>query len=450
MRIQLSDHFTYRRLLSFIFPSVVMMIFTSIYSVVDGLFVSNYAGKTPFTALNLIYPFLMILGAAGFMIGTGGAAIVGKTLGEGRRENANEYFSMLVYAAFIGGIALMIFGQIFVKRVAVFFGAEGEMLDCCVIYGRILLLSLPFFMLQYVFQTLFVTAEKPKLGLMVTVIAGCINIALDALFVAVFKWGLVGAAAATAISQTVGGLFPVLYFIRKNNSLLRLTKTRFSRRILLKTCTNGSSELMSNIAASVVTMLYNFQLMRLIGEDGIAAYGVIMYVAFIFAAIFIGYAIGSAPIVSYNYGAGNSAELRNILKKSIVFDFVLGITLMITAMAASPLLARLFVGYDGVLRALTERSMKIYSISFMLSGFNIFGSSFFTALNNGAVSAAISFFRTMVFETASIILLPLLLGTDGIWLAIVAAELAAFTVTVIFMTAKQNQYGYGRKTYIKE
>lgn len=442
MRIKLSDHFTFRRLLRFVFPSVVMMIFTSIYSVIDGLFVSNYTGKTPFASLNLIYPFLMILGAIGFMIGTGGAAVVGKTLGEGRHEQANKYFSMLVYSTLVCGVLFMLLGQIFIKHVAIFLGAEGEMVGYCVMYGRIILLSLPFFMLQYVFQTFFVTAEKPKLGLMATVIAGCVNIALDALFVAVLKMGLAGAAAATAISQTVGGLLPIIYFIRKNNSLLKLTKTKFYGRIFLKTCANGSSELMSNIAASVVTMLYNFQLIRLIGENGIAAYGVIMYVAFIFAAIFIGYAIGSAPIVSYNFGAKNNAELKNVLKKSIAFDAVFGIALMLIATGAAGVLSRMFVGYDADLRALTERGLKLYSISFMLCGFNIFGSSFFTALNNGAISAIISFLRTMVFEIGSVIILPMILGVDGIWLAIVAAELAAFTVTVIFMISKRKKYGY--------
>ncbi len=443
MRIQLSDHFTYGRLLRFVAPSAVMMIFTSVYSVVDGLFVSNYAGKTPFASLNLIYPFLMILGAVGFMIGTGGAAVVGKTLGEGRREKANEYFSMLVYSSLVCGIIFVILGQIFIRRVAVFLGAGGEMIDYCVIYGRIILLGLPFFMLQYVFQTLFVTAEKPKLGLAVTVAAGCANIVLDALFVAGFKWGLAGAAAATAISQTVGGALPIIYFLRKNDSLLRLTKSRFYGRIFLKVCTNGSSELMSNIAASVVTMLYNFQLMRLAGENGIAAYGVIMYVAFIFAAIFIGYSIGSAPVVSYNYGAGNKTELRNVLKKSIVLNALSGILLMITAVSLSGLLSKLFTGYDAELCRLTERGLRLYSISFVLSGFNIFGSSFFTALNNGAVSAAISFLRTMVFETGSVIILPAILGVDGIWLAISAAETAAFTVTVTFMVTKRKKYGYG-------
>lgn len=442
MRIQLSEHFTYRKLLHFVFPAIVTMIFTSVYSIVDGLFVSNFVGKTSFAALNLIFPLLMILGALGFMIGSGGSAIIGKTLGEKKHDLANQYFSMLVIATFLCGFIFSIIGQLFIRQIAIILGAKGTMIEECVVYGRILLGSLPFFMLQYVFQLFFVVAEKSKLGLGITVFSGIVNIILDALFVIVIQWGLAGAAVATAIGQVIGGALPVLYFAKKNDSLLRLSKTTFYGRVLLKTCTNGSSELLSNIAASVVTMLYNYQLIRFAGEDGVAAYGVIAYIAFIFAAVFLGYASGSAPIISYNYGAGNGMELKNVFRKSMVFHFITGVVMTIFAIVASSPLIRLFVGYDMQLFELTRHGLKLYSISFLICGFNIFASAFFTALSNGFASATISFLRTLVFGSSSIIVLPLIWGIDGIWLAITVAEILSVFVSAIFMVHNRKKYQY--------
>ena len=442
MRIQLSEHFTYQKLLRFTLPSIIMMIFTSIYGVVDGVFVSNFVGKTPFAAVNLVFPVLMILGSVGFMIGTGGGAVVAKTLGQGKSELAQKYFSMLVYAAAAGGAVISLLGVLFIRPLSTALGAEGEMLENCVLYGRIILLANPFFILQNVFQSFFVTAEKPKLGLTVTVAAGMTNIVMDALLVAVFRLGLPGAAAATALSQVVGGLVPILYFARKNDSLLRLTKPCFYGAILLKTCTNGSSELMSNISASLVTVLYNFQLMGLAGEDGVAAYGVMMYVAFIFAAIFIGYAVGGAPIISFHYGAENTGELKSLLRKSLVLTGVAGAAMTVLAILASAPLAGIFVGYDQTLFEMTVRGFRLFAISFILSGFNIFGSSFFTALNNGLISALISFLRTLVFQCASVLLLPIVLGLDGVWLSLAAAEAAAFAVTMLFLAINRREYNY--------
>lgn len=442
MKIRLSDHFTYPKLLRFVLPSVIMMIFTSIYGVVDGLFVSNFVGKTPFAAINLIFPLLMILGALGFMIGTGGSAIVGKTLGEQSPGQANRYFSLLVYSAAAGGLLLAVLGLFILRPVSRLLGAQGEILDDCVLYGSVNLLALPFFILQNVFQSFFVTAEKPKLGLAVTVAAGCTNMVLDALFVAVLPWGLAGAAAATAMSQVVGGTIPIIYFSCKNGSLLRLGATRFYGRILLRTCANGSSELMGSIASSVVTILYNFQLMRLAGEDGVASFGVICYISFVFAAVFIGYSIGSAPLVSYHFGAQNTGELQNLLKKSLALMGLIGVLMTVSCFLLSPAISGIFVGYDAGLYRMTVHGMRIYSLAFLLAGFNIWGSGFFTALNNGAVSAAISFLRTLVFETSSVLILPYLLQMDGIWAAAVAAELAAMTITAIFLAVKRKQYHY--------
>ena len=442
MNIQLSDHFTYRRLIRFVIPSVAMMILTSIYGVVDGLFVSNFVGKTPFAAVNLVIPFTMILGAFGFMLGTGGTALVAKTLGEGRQEEANRIFSMLIYFALGLGILLTIFGIAVLKRIVIKMGADDAMLRHCMIYGRIVLLGIPFYMLQNMFQNFLIAAEKPQLGLIVTIAAGVTNMVLDALFIAVLGWGVAGAAAATALGQCVGGLVPFVYFARKNSSKLSLVKTRLMGGALFHACTNGSSELVSNVSMSLVGMLYNLQLMKFAGENGVAAYGVIMYVNFIFIAIFLGYAYGSAPIVAFNYGARRTEELQNVLKKSLKLILGTGISLFLIATVFAGVLSGLFVGYDAELYRLTVRGFHLYAISFLLCGFNIYGSSFFTALNNGVVSAAISFLRTVVFEVAAILILPVFFGVDGIWCAITVAELASILITIGAFSALRRRYQY--------
>lgn len=441
-RIKISEHFTYKKLLKFVFPSVVMMVFTSVYGTVDGLFVSNFAGKTPFAAVNLIWPLIMLLGTLGFMVGTGGTAVVAKTMGEGREKLANRYFSMLVYFTVAGGAVIAAAGFFMLRPVAVFLGAEGDMIDDCVLYGRIIFAALPFFMLQNVFQSFFVTAEKPKLGLLVTVGAGLANTVLDFVFVAVLKWGLAGAAAATAASQFVGGAVPLLYFARDNDSLLRLGKTKLYGKVLWKTATNGSSELMSNASASIVTTVFNFQVLKFAGEDGLAAYSVLMYVSFIFAAVSIGYAIGVSPVVSYNFGAGDTAELKSLFRKSLVLVGTAGVLMLSLGEALAVPLSTLFAGYDPGLYALTVRAFRLFAVSFLLSGFNIFGSAFFTALNNGGISAFLSFSRTLVFQLAGVFLLPLVLDTDGIWLSMVVSELLAFAATAVFLFAKRKKYQY--------
>ncbi|MDE6602940.1 MAG: MATE family efflux transporter [Lachnospiraceae bacterium] len=440
--IQLSDHFTYNKLLRFTFPSIVMMVFTSVYGVVDGFFVSNFAGKTAFASVNLIFPFIMILAGMGFMIGTGGTALVSLVLGTGDREKANRYFSMLIGFTLLLGIALSAVGLLFIRPVAVLLGATPEMLPDCVLYGRIVISFTVTFMLQNVFQSFLIAAEKPKLGLAVTVGAGVTNMILDALFVGVCRWGVAGAAIATGVSQCVGGLLPLFYFLGPNSSLLRLTRARLEWKPLLQACANGSSELMSNISSSVVSMIYNFQLLKYIGENGVSAYGVLMYVQFIFIAIYIGYSIGAAPVVSFHYGAGNHGELKNMLGKSVTL--ISGASIVLTAAAflfAAPL-SNIFVGYDAELFALTCHAFRLFAFSFLLAGFNIFASSFFTALNNGAISAAISFIRTLVFQNTSVLVLPLLFGVDGIWWAITVAEVFACLLSAVFLFAKRGKYHY--------
>lgn len=442
MGIQLSDHFNYKRLLRFTFPSMIMMMFTSLYSVVDGFFVSNFVGKTPFAAVNFIMPVLMILGSIGFMFGSGGSALVSKTLGEGDAHRARRLFSLFVYSTLVCGIVIGVISFIFIRPLAFLMGADGEMLDNCVKYARILLLSLPFYMLQFEFQSFFITAEKPQLGLMVTVICGLTNMVLDALFIAVFSWGLVGAAAATAVSQALGGVIPLIYFAKTNSGMLWLTRTGFDGKAIVKACTNGSSELMSNISMSIVSILYNLQLMKYAGENGIAAYGVLMYVNMIFLAIFIGYSTGVAPIVSYHYGAENYSELKGLLKKSYVMIGIFAVAMFGLAELLARPLAGIFVGYDQGLMEMTTRAFMIYSFSFLFSGIAIYGSSFFTALNDGLTSALISFLRSLLFQVGAVLLLPLIFGIDGIWFSVVAAELVAAVMTILFIAVKRKKYHY--------
>ena len=440
--IRLSDHFNCRRLLRFTLPSVLMMIFTSVYIIVDGFFVSNFVGKTPFEAVNFIMPFLIMLGALGFMFGTGGSALIAITLGEGDKARAQRLFSLFVYVTAACGVALAVLGIALLRPIAAWLGAEGDLLEQCVLYGRIILIALPAYMLQYEFQSFFVAAEKPQLGLAFTVASGLTNIVLDMLFVGVWRGGLAGAAAASVISQAVGGLGPVVYFARPNSSLMRLTSARLDMRALGKACVNGSSELMSNVSASIVGMLYNAQLMRFAGEDGVAAYGVLMYVNMIFMAAFIGYSVGAAPIVGYHYGAGNQQELKSLLRKSLGIIILCSLAMCALAEGTGGFLAALFVGYDPELLALTRRGFLIYSFSFLFAGIPIYGSSFFTALNNGGVSAFIAFLRTCLFQVAAVLILPIFWGIDGVWFSIVAAELLAMAVTVLCLGKYRARYQY--------
>ena len=444
MKIQLSDHFSYGRLLRFTAPSIAMMIFTSVYGVVDGFFVSNYAGKTPFAAVNLIMPFLMVIATVGFMFGTGGSALVAKSFGEGEPERANRYFSLFVYVSFALGVVLAVLGIVFIRPISIRLGAEGALLDNCVVYARIILAALPFYVLQLLFQSFFVTAEKPQLGLAVTVSAGLTNMVLDAVLVISLpqQYKLAGAALATALSQVVGGTVPLFYFARKNSSILRLGRTSFDGRAILKACTNGSSEFMSNVSMNIVGMLYNTQLLKFAGENGVAAYGVMMYVSMIFSAAFIGYSIGTAPVVSYHDGARNFPELKSLLRKSLVVIGLFGVCMVASAELLSSRLARMFVGYDAALMELTVSGFQIFALSFIFMCFAIYGSSFFTALNDGLTSAAISFLRTLVFQVAAVLLLPTIWDIDGIWMSIVVAEFMAVVLTAAFLATKRRKYHY--------
>lgn len=418
-----------------------MMTFLSVYSVVDGLFVSNFVGSDAVAAINYIFPVFMVFGSIGFMLGAGGSALVSKTLGEGDKEKANEYFSMLVYVTAGIGVVIALAGQFAVPEIAKLFGAEGVIYDYCVLYGRVLLSAQPFFILQNIFQSFFVTAEKPRLGLIVTAVAGGINIILDAVFVAGFKWGLAGAAAATVAGQVFGGVFPLVYFLRRNNSLLKLGKTRIHFKELLKSCTNGSSEFLSNVSSAVVIILYNYQVSKLVGDDGVAAYGAIGYVMMIFFSIFMGYAVGCAPLIAFNFGAKNNEELRNLFKKSLIIMAVSGLLMTgLSEALASPII--MLFGFDGELFEMTLRGFRIYSVAFMITGFSVFGSSLFTALNNGLVSAVISFLRTLVFQIAAVMVCPVFMGLDGVWSATCFAEILALAVTVICIFICRKKYYY--------
>lgn len=444
MNIRLSDHFSYGRLLRFTLPSIAMMIFTSIYSVVDGFFVSNFAGKTPFAAVNLIMPFLMVVSTVGFMFGTGGTAIVAKVLGEGDRDRANRYFSLFTYVAFGLGVLFSVLGILFIRPIARLLGAEGALLENCVVYARINLAATPFFILQLLFQSFFITAEKPQLGLAVTISSGVTNMVLDAVLVTLLPlpFKLTGAAIATAMSQAVGGVVPLFYFFRKNSSILQLGKTSYEGKAVLRACTNGSSEFMSNISMSIVGMLYNIQLMKYAGENGIAAYGVMMYVSMVFSGAFIGYSIGTAPVIGYHYGAQNHRELKSLLRKSICLINIFGICMVTAAQLLAVPLSKIFVGYDPALMALTVSGFRIFALSFLFMGFAIFSSGFFTALNDGLTSALISFLRTLVFQVAAVVLLPLIWGIDGVWISIVVAEVMAVMLGIVFLILKQKKFQY--------
>ncbi len=439
--IRLSDSFTYKKLLKFTFPSIIMMVFTSVYGIVDGFFVSNYAGKTQFAAINLIMPFLMICGCIGFMFGTGGAALISKTLGEGDKKKADEIFSLIIAVSACLGVIIGVLGFVFIEPIALLLKAEGEMLGYATLYAKIILCALPFYILQFEFQSLFVAAEKPKLGLYVTVVAGCTNIVLD--WALTPKFGLSGAAVATAVSQAVGGIIPLIYFFgKKNTSKLNFVRFEFDFKSLVKVCSNGSSEFLSNIAMSLVSILYNYQLMRYAQEDGISAYGVLMYVSMIFQAVYIGYSVGISPVIGFHYGADNKKELHSLLKKSLTFVGIFAIAMFFAGELLAEPFSKLFVGYDDNLLNITSNAFKIFSFSFLLSGFSIFGSSFFTSLNDGFTSVAISFLRTVVFQVVAVIVFPLIWEINGIWFSIVAAEIMSVTITVLFLLLKKKKYGY--------
>uniref|UniRef100_UPI0031B5E1FF MATE family efflux transporter n=1 Tax=Clostridioides difficile TaxID=1496 RepID=UPI0031B5E1FF len=440
--IQLSDNFNYKRLLKFTFPTIIMLVISSIYGVVDGYFVSNFVGKTAFTAVNFIMPFLLILGCVGFLFGTGGGALIAKTMGEGKKEEANEQFSLLIVTSAGCGIILAVSGIVTMPWIASAMGADGQLLTDSILYGCVVIIAIPAYILQCEFQCLFATAEKPKLGLYVAIMAGITNIVLDALFITVFKWGLVGAALATAIGQYVGGIIPLLYFSRQNNSLLKFKKPKFDCDVLKKTVANGSSELMTNVSTSVVSMLYNAQLLKYAGEDGVASYGVLLYVALLFQAVFIGYSVGTAPIISYHYGAKNYDELKNLRKRSLIVIICFAVFMFIIGEFLSKPIAFIFVGYDNNLMEMTLRAFMIYSFSFLFSGFGVFGSSFFTALNDGLTSALIAFMRILVFQVVSVLIFPIFWGVNGIWFSIVGAEILATIMTAFFIIRKQKKYHY--------
>lgn len=441
-KILLSDHFTYKKLFKFVLPSVFMMVVTSIYCVIDGFFISNFAGKTPFAAINFIYPFIMILGGMGFMIGTGGTALVSKTLGEGDIDKAHKYFTMLIMFAVILGLTLTTVGISLIRPICVLLDATEEMTGYCVQYGTIVISFTTFFMLQNIFQSFLAAAEKPRLGLIVTIIAGCTNALLDALFIVVFKWGIVGAAVATGIGQMIGGIIPLVYFLRPNNSALKFSKTKIEIKPILGACANGSSELLTNISSSIVSMLYNMQLMKFYGENGVSAYGVLMYVQLIFLGIEIGYSIGSAPVVAYNYGARNTKELKNMFKKGVTSMSVAGVALTFLAEVLAVPLAHIFVGYDKELFNLTVHAFRMFSFVFLFSGINIFSSGFFTALNNGLVSAILSFMRALVFQTAFVFLLPAIFDAEGVWFATFTTEIFAVITSITFLVALKKKYDY--------
>lgn len=442
-KISLADNFDLRRLLKFVMPSVIMMVVSSVYVVVDGFFVSNFVGDKAFASVNIIMPFIMILSSIGYMFGTGGSAFVSMLMGQGKDEKANRVFSMLTYVLIIVGISVSIIGFIFVKPIAVMLGASPEMLPLCIKYTRISMISLTCFMLQNFFQSFLVTAEKPKLGLLVMVLAGINNIVFDAIFVGFLGFGVEGAAVATVMSECIAGLVPILYFTsKKNTSRLRLGKASFDWKDLAKICGNGLSEFVTNISLSLVNIVYNIQLMKFIGSDGVAAYGVIMYVSAIFMSVFMGYSVGVAPVIGYKHGSEDKLALKSLFKRSVSIMIILGGILLVLAQLFAPIIANVFVGYNTGIKELTVYAFRIFSIAYVILGINMFGSAFFTALNNGGVSALLSLVRTLVFQLIFVLVLPILFGVNGIWFSVVASESVALIMTVIFFGKYKKVYGY--------
>ena len=442
MKIELSEHFTYKKLIKFTLPTIIMMIFTSIYGVVDGVFISNVAGSNSFASINLIMPVIMIIGTIGFMIGTGGSAIISKTLGEGNKEEANRQFSMLIYLEIILGVIFTIIAIILLRPIAKMLGATEEMMGDCLTYGRILLFGMTSFILQNSFQSFMVVAEKPRFGLAISVAAGITNIVLDFLLIYVFRLGVAGAAIATVTSQIVGAIIPLVYFSKKNNTMLKIGKTKFKLSTIIKTCTNGSSEMVTNLSMSLINILFNMQLMKFAGANGVSAYGIIMYVGFLFVGTYMGYSVGTAPIIGYHYGAGNKEELKSLLSKSLKLLGVVAIIMTGLAEILSKPLASIFVSYDKELLELTINALRLYSLSYIISWFNIFASSFFTALNNGLVSALISFLRTLVFQVAMILILPAIWGINGIWISVACAEILSLFISIMFFIKNKKKYEY--------
>lgn len=442
MAIKLSDHFTYGRLIRFALPSIAMMVFTSIYSVIDGLFVSNLVGTAALAAVNLIFPLAAAFAAFGFMLGTGGAALVAKTMGEGDQVRADRLFSFIIASGLVGGIAFTGIALVVLPLFLSALGASGELMEFAMTYGRILAFAIPVYMIANIFQSFFIAAEKPHVGLAVMTAAGVVNIVLDYFFIAVFGWGIAGAAWATLIGQVLAAVIPVLYFFRSTTARLHFARPLVDFRALGKTCVNGSSELMTEVAASIVATLYNYQLMIFVGTEGVAAYGVIMYVNFIFTAMFFGYAMGTGPIVSYHYGAQHHYEMKNLLMKSLIIIGVASAIMVVLSQTFAQSLVSLFVGYDAALVALTVHGFRIYALSFLFCGFNIYGSAFFTALNNGKISALIAFIRTLILETSTVMILPLFFGINGIWSAIIVAEVVALILTIFFLVKNRKRYQY--------
>ena len=442
MKVELAGHYGFRRLVKTSLPMIAMMIVTSVYSIIDGFFISNFAGATAFAAMNIVWPALALISAVGLMIGTGGSALVSKTLGEGDTDRADEIFTMLVHIALIIGAVLTVGLFIFMKPLVIALGAEGEMIPKAVMYGRIVVLAMPEFIMQMMFQSFYMTAERPELGTRMSIISGCINIALDALFVVGFGWDLTGAAVATALALAVGGIYPLCFFSSKKNEthLQFVSFSRIDWKAIARTCTNGMSEYVGNIALNIVSIGYNLQLMKYIGENGVSAYGIIMYVGFIFAAVYIGYNLCVSQVIAFNFGAGNRAELRSLLKKSLLLIGIGGVIMTALAEGTAPLLAKIFVGYDAELCSLTVRALRIYMLSFLICGFNMFCSAWFTALNNGLVSAVAAFARTLIFELGAVLIVPGIIGIDGIWLAVSIAEVLAILMSATLILAYRKRY----------
>ena len=448
MKIRLSDHFTFKKLLKAALAPMLMMVFTSLYTIVDGVCISNFCGKESFAGVNLIFPIIMIVGGLGFMLGTGGSALVGKLLGEKKDLEARQTFTMTIIFTILIGLTITIAGVLLIETLvyAMTSVATGDisqkMIDEAILYGRLLMAGQVFFMLQNVFQSFFIVDEKPVLGFVFILIGGLTNIVLDILFIGVCKWGIIGAAAATICGYLSGSLGPIIYFLIRKNDYIHFERTKLKLKPLIKICFNGSSEFVNNISSSIVSIVFNMQLLHYFGEDGINAYGIIMYLAFVFTAIFLGYSSAVAPIESYNYGAQNNKELKNVLIKSLIITSILSVSMFIISFTLAEPFSFIFANGSDTLLKITTNGMRIYSIAFLFIGLSIYISTFFTALNNGLISALIAFLRTLVFQIVFVFVFPLFLGKYGIFFAILAAEIMSILLAITFLLIYKKKYRY--------
>ncbi len=442
MNTTISQKFTLTSLLKFALPTTIMMVVLSIYTLVDGVFVSNFVGELAFSAINIIFPFISLIFALGIMAATGGNALVANNLGQGDDEKARENFTLIVIFATGLGLLLMMVGIVFNKEIARLLGATPLIEEYARDYLSTLAPFIPLAIWMGFSQILFVTIGKPTLGLIATLVGGITNIIFDYLFIVVMNMGIKGAALGTGLGYSLPGLFFIYYFLFHRKNSLYFVKPRWRARVLLKTFTNGSSEFVANLATSITTFMFNLIILDLAGEQGVAAIGIILYAQFLLMSAFLGYAQGVAPIFSYAYGARDHLQLKKVFSISIRVIILFSLAIASFSYFASSSIVGIFVERQSQVFSLAKNGFSVFSLSFLFMGVNIFSSSLFTAFSNGKISASISFLRTLVFILGYLLFLPRFLGLPGVWLAIPLAEFTTMFFSISYLTIQRKKYHY--------